>query len=206
MTLGVRFNRNARYGAAMVGVMFASYLNIATDFSAFIQAANYAGALGTDVPAVDFVQFVLIVGIYLASFIIVPASGTRRLVAVTLTCVVLFLWATIGIERGVGNITEPVEFWSFIVNQGWVTLIVGLGGWLIVRGRHPVAFAVLLLALVPPVISRILVDVSVTSGVYELVTQAMVIVFGIGGAWLAVLIDSLLRRRSVTQNAARSSM
>ncbi len=206
MTLGVRFDRNARYGAAIVGVMFAAYLNIATDFSAFIQAANYAGALGTDVPTVDFVQFVLIVGIYLATFIIVPASGTRRLGAVTLTCVVLFLWATIGIERGVGNITEPVEFWSFIVNQGWVTLIVALGGWLIVRGRHPVAFVVLLLALVPPVISRILVDVAVTSGIYALVTQAMVIVFGIGGAWLAVLIDSLVRRRSVTKNSVRSSM
>lgn len=190
----------------MVGVMFASYLNIATDFSAFIQAANYAGALGTDVPAVDFVQFVLIVGIYLASFIIMPASGTRRLCAVTLACVVLFLWATIGIERGVGNITEPVELWSFLVNQGWVTLLVGLGGWLIVRGRHPVSFVVLLLALVPPIISRILVDVSVTSGVYALVTQAMVIVFGIGGAWLAVLIDSLIRRRAASENVLARSM
>jgi hypothetical protein len=55
MASELRFDRNARYGAALVGVLFAGYLNIATDFTAFIQAANYAGALGTDVPAVDFV-------------------------------------------------------------------------------------------------------------------------------------------------------
>jgi len=189
MTAEPRFDRNARYGAALVGVLFAGYLNIATDFSAFIQAANYAGALGTDVPAVDFAEFVLILGIYLAAFILMPASGARRLGAVTLACVALLLWATVGIERGIGNIVEPVAFWTFIVNQGLVTLVVSLGGWLLVRGRHPLAFIVLLLAVVPPIVSRILVDVAVTSGVYTLVTEAMVVVLGIGGAWLAVLID-----------------
>ncbi|SFR94611.1 hypothetical protein SAMN04487846_0988 [Microbacterium sp. cf046] len=192
----VRFDRNARYGAAMVGVMFAAFLNIATDFSAFIQAANYAGALGTDVPAVDFVQFVVLLGLYIASFILMPASGARRLGAVTLASVVLLLWATVGIERGIGNITEPIAFWTFVVNQGMITLVVALGGWLIVRGRHPLCFVVLLLALIPPIVSRILVDVSATSGAYTLVTEAMVVVFGLGGAWLAALIDHLVRGRS----------
>jgi hypothetical protein len=209
MTADLRFDRNARYGAALVGVLFAGYLNIATDFSAFIQAANYAGALGTDVPAVDFVEFVLILGIYLAAFIIMPASGARRLGAVTLACVVLLLWATIGIERGIGNIDQPVALWTFVVNQGLMTLIVSLGGWLLVRGRHPLAFIVLLLALIPPIVSRILVDVAVTSGVYTLVTEAVVVVLGIGGAWLAVLIDRWVRtrstKRSTKQDAAISA-
>ncbi|GAA3204220.1 hypothetical protein [Microbacterium terregens] len=191
----LRFDRNARYGAALVGVLFAGFLNIATDFSAFIQAANYAGALGTDVPAVDFAEFVLILGIYITAFVLMPASGARRLGAVTLACVVLLLWATIGIERGIGNIDHPVAFWTFVVNQGLITLVVALGGWLLVRGRHPVAFIVLLLAVIPPIVSRILVDASATSGAYTLVSDAMVIVFGIGGAWLAALIDRMVRRR-----------
>lgn len=195
MSPRLRFDRNARYGAAMVGVMFAAYLNIATDYSAFIQATNYAGALGTDVPLVDFIDFVLILGLYIASFTIMPATGARKLGAVTLTCVVLLLWATIGIERGIGNITEPVAFWTFVVNQGWITLIVALGGWLLVRGRHPLAFMVLLIAIVPPIVSRALVNASVTSGAYTLVTEAMVVIFGIGGAWLAAWIDRLVRAR-----------
>jgi hypothetical protein len=180
----------------MVGVMFAAWLNISTDFSAFIQAANYAGALGTDVPAVDFVHYVVMLGLYVVSFVIVPTTGARRLGAVTLASVLLLLWATVGIERGIGNIVEPIAFWTFIVNQGMITLVVALGGWLIVRGRHPLAFVVLLLVLIPPVVSRILVDVSATSGAYALVTEAMVVVLGIGGAWLAVLIDRLMRRRA----------
>lgn len=191
----VRFDRNARYGAALVGVLFAGFLNIATDFSAFIQAANYAGVLGTDVPAVDFAEFVLILGIYLAAFILMPASGARRLAAVTLACVVLLLWATIGIERGVGNIDHPVAFWTFVVNQGLITLVVALGGWLLVRGRHPLAFLVLLLALVPPLVSVLLVQASATTGAYILVTEGTVIVLGIGGAWLAAFIDRLVRGR-----------
>ncbi|MCR2808998.1 MULTISPECIES: hypothetical protein [unclassified Microbacterium] len=192
----VRFDRNARYGAALVGVLFAGFLNIATDFSAFIQAANYAGVLGTDVPAVDFAEFVLIIGIYLAAFILMPASGARRLGAVTLACVVLLLWATIGIERGVGNIDHPVAFWTFVVNQGLITLVVALGGWLLVRGRHPLAFLVLLLALIPPLVSVLLVQASATTGAYILVSEGTVIVLGIGGAWLAALIDRLVRGRS----------
>ncbi|MCR2764135.1 hypothetical protein NQ152_11540 [Microbacterium sp. zg.B48] len=192
----VRFDRNARYGAALVGVLFAGFLNIATDFSAFIQAANYAGVLGTDVPAVDFAEFVLILGIYLAAFILMPASGARRLGAVTLACVVLLLWATIGIERGVGNIDHPVAFWTFVVNQGLITLVVALGGWLLVRGRHPLAFLVLLLALIPPLVSVLLVQASATTGAYILVSEGTVIVLGIGGAWLAALIDRLVRGRS----------
>ena len=199
MTPELRFDRNARYGAALVGVLFAGFLNIATDFSAFIQAANYAGALGTDVPAVDFVEFLLILGLYVTSFLLMPSTGARKLGAVTLACVVLLLWATVGIERGIGNIDQPVAFWTFVVNQGLITLVVALGGWLLVRGRHPLAFLVLLLAVIPPIVSRILVDVSATSGAYTLVTEAMVVVFGIGGAWLAALIDQWVRSRAKAQ-------
>lgn len=207
MVSEVRFDRNARYGAALVGVLFAGFMNIAADFSAFIQATNYAGALGTDVPAVDFVEFVLILGIYVTAFVLMPATGARTLGAVTLACVVLLLWATVGIERGVGNIDEPVAFWSFITDQGLITLVVALGGWLLVRGRHPLAFVVLLVAVVPPIVSRLLVDASATSGAYTLVSVAMVVVFGVGGAWAAALIDRSVRawsaqRRPVPAMAA----
>ena len=205
MSPRLSFDRNARYGAAMVGVMFAAWLNIATDYSAFIEATNYAGSLGTDVPLVDFFDFVIVLGLYIASFAIMPAAGWRRLSAVTLACVVLLVWATIGIERGIGNIVEPAAFWTFVVDQGWITLIVALGGWLLVRGRHPLAFVVLLLAFVPPIVSRILVDASVTSGAYALVTEAMVVIFGIGGAWLAALIDHWARGRRVVAPVAPSA-
>ena len=67
------------------------------------------------------------------------------------------------------------------------------------RGRHPLAFVVLLIAVVPPIVSRILVDVAATSGAYTLVTEAMVVVFGIGGAWLAAAIDHWVRGRAKAQ-------
>jgi hypothetical protein len=191
----LHFGPQARYGAALVGTLFAGYLCIVTSFDAFIEANDYAGAIGTDVPLVDVFEFILILGILVVSFSIMPVSGARRLTAVTLACVVLLLWATVGIERGVGNISEPVALWTFLVNQGMITLIVSLGGWLIVRGRPPLAYLVLLLVLVPPLVTRAMVNASVTSGAYTLVTIAMVVIFGVGGAWLAALIDRLLERR-----------
>lgn len=195
MVMELRFDRNARYGAAMVGVIFAGYVNVATDFSAFIQAANYAGVLGTDVPAVDLAEFVLCLSLYVVSFSVFPTSFARRLSAVTLACVVLFLWAAIGIERGIGTIVEPSELWLFLGDQGMVTLVVGLGGWLIVRGRGAAGYIVLLGVLIPPVVSRILIDSSVTSGSFTLAKIGVVIVVGLGGAWLAAEIDRLVDRR-----------
>lgn len=183
------FDRSARYGAALVTTLFAGYLCIASSFDAFIEASNYAGAIGTDVPLVDLVEFLLIVGLFVAAFTIMPASGARRLGAVTLACVVLLLWATIGIQRGVGNIRHPIEFWAFVTDQGLVALLVALGGWLLVRGRHPLCFAVLLLALISPVASSLMVGASVTSGAFALVSVGLVVVLGIGGAWLAVAVD-----------------
>ncbi len=193
MAVRVRFDRNARYGASMVGVLFAAYLNIITNFDAFIQAENYAGVLGTDVPAVDVFEFLVCLGLYVVSFAIFPTSGARRLGAVTLACVTLLLWATIGIERGVGNIVEPVGFWQFITDQGMITLLVSLGGWLIVRERTPAAFVVLLLILIPPGASKLLIESSVTSGAYALVTIGLVVVLGLSGAWLAASLDKRIR-------------
>ncbi|MCI1020417.1 hypothetical protein HWD99_17460 [Microbacterium sp. C5A9] len=198
MSRDLKFDANARYGAALVGVLFAGYLSVATDYSAFVQAANYAGVLGTDIPAVDLFEFLLTLGLFVTAFSMFPASAARRLSAVTLTCVVLFLWATIGIERGVGNVLEPVQLWVFVLDQGMITLLVALGGWLIVRERGYAAYAVLLLIVVPPIISRALIDSSVTSGAFTLAKIAAVIVLGIGGAWLAAMIDRSVgaRRRA----------
>lgn len=187
------FDRGARYGAALVTTLFAGYLCIATSFDAFIEATNYAGAIGTDVPLVDLVEFLLILALFVTGFAIMPASGARRLGAVTLACVVLLLWATVGIQRGIGNIRHPIGFWSFVTDQGMITLVVALGGWLLVRGRHPIAFVVLLLALIPPVATSLMVGASVTSGAFTLVSVGLVVALGVGGAWLAALIDGRAR-------------
>jgi hypothetical protein len=188
-----RFDRNARYGAALVGFMFAAYLNIATDFSAFIQASNYDGSLGTDVPLVNFVQFATIMGLYVVSVVILPVDAARRVSAVTLVCTVLFMWATLGIERGTGNIVQPVAFWQFVLNQGFVTLVVALGGWFIIRGRRWgwIAFAVV---VVPPLVGRALDLAEVTSGSYTLVIEGTVVFGGIGAAWLGWAIDRAVER------------
>lgn len=189
----IRFDRGARYGAALVGVLFAAYLNIATDFSAFIQASNYAGSLGTDVPLVNVVQFLTIMGLYVAAFVIMPVDGARRVAAVTLACTVLFTWATLGIERGTGSIVHPIAFWQFVLNQGFITLIVALGGWFIVRGRR-FGWIAFLVVLLPPIAGNALDIAAVTSGTYTLLIEGTVIASGVGAAWLGALIDRVADR------------
>ena len=192
----VTFDAGTRYGIALVGVLFAAYLNIATGFTTFLQAVDFGGTLGSDDSIVNAVQFLTIVGLYVASFAIAPAPGAHRLAAITLACVVLFLWATLGIERSVGNVTEPVDLWLFVLNQGFITLVVSLGGWLLVRQRHPIAFVVLIVAIVPPIVAGVLRDASVTSGAYQLIIEGIVVLGGVGGAWAGWAIDRAVRRRS----------
>ncbi len=188
-----RLDSNGRYGVSLVGVLFGAYLTIATDFSAFIQASNYDGSLGTDVPLVNLVQFVTILGLYVASFAILPVDAARRVSAITLACTILFLWATLGIERGTGNIVQPVAFWDFVLNQGFITLVVALGGWFIVRGRRW-GWVVYPIAIAPPIVGHALDLAEVTSGSYTLVIEGVVVVGGIGAAWLAALIDRIAAR------------
>lgn len=192
----VTFDAGTRYGIALVGVLFAAYLNIATGFTTFLQAVDFGGTLGSDDSIVNAVQFLTIVGLYVASFAIAPAPGAHRLAAITLACVVLFLWATLGIERSIGNVTEPIDLWLFVLNQGFITLVVSLGGWLLVRQRHPLAFVVLIVAIVPPIVAGVLRDASVTSGAYQLIIEGIVVLGGVGGAWAGWAIDRAVRRRS----------
>ncbi|GAA1941313.1 hypothetical protein GCM10009775_36400 [Microbacterium aoyamense] len=185
----IPFDRGARYGAAVVGMLFATYLAIATDFSAILQSETYAGTIRNDVPFVNIFQFVLILAAMTASLAILPTSGMRRVGGVTLVWVVLCLWATFGLERGVGNITEPVAFWAFVLNQGFVVLLAAIGGWVIARGRHPLSWLVVVVAVVPPIVAPILIQANFTTGGYALVIQGLVIALGLGAVWAAVWID-----------------
>ncbi|MEP6842999.1 MAG: hypothetical protein ABJA11_05730 [Pseudolysinimonas sp.] len=186
--------RSTRYGIALGLVIFATYLNIATDFTGYLQSTAIASS--SSVSVLGLLQFLLILGLYVTALVIMPVSSARRLTAVTLVSVILLLWATLGIERSVGNITAPVVLWFFLLNQGFITLLVSLGGWLIVRGRHPLSFVVLGLAVVPPIVSRALDDSAVTSGAYTLVLEGVIVLGGLAGGGLAWAIDALLRRRS----------
>jgi len=190
----IPFDAGARYGAGVVGMLFATYLAIATDFSAILQSETYAGTIRNDVPAVNIFQFVLILAAMTASLAVLPTPGMRRVGGVTAVWVILCLWATFGLERGVGNISHPVEFWSFVLNQGFVTLLAAVGGWVIARGRHPLSWIVVVVAVVPPIVSPILVQSNFTTGGYALVLQGLVIVLGLGAVWAAVWIDRAVGR------------
>ena len=177
------WDRSTRYGVALGLVVVATYLNIATDFTGYLNQTHYAGSASVSV--LGLLQFAMILVLYAVAFAVMPVGSGRRLAAVTLSSVVLLLWATLGIERSVGNVAHPVQLWFVLLNQGFITLLVSLGGWLIVRGRHPLAFVVVALAIVPPLVARALVDASVTTGSYALVLESVIAVGGLVGVALA---------------------
>jgi hypothetical protein len=186
------WDRSTRYGVALGMVVVATYLNIATDFTGYLNQTHYAGSASASVLGV--LQFAMILVLYAVAFVVMPVDPGRRLAALTLSSVVLLLWATLGIERSIGNVAHPVQLWFVLLNQGFITLLVSLGGWLIVRERHPLAFVVVALAIVPPLVARALVDASVTTGSYALVLESVIAVGGLVGAALAWAIDAGARR------------
>lgn len=192
----LRFDRGARYGAAIVGMLATTYLASATDFSAIVQSESYAGTIRTDVPLVNIVQFLLIVAGMVASLALLPTPGMRRIGGITLVCVTLFLWATLGLERGAGNIHEPDALWAFVLDQGFVTLLAAVGGWIFARGRHPLSWVVVIVAIVPPIVGPMLVEADYTSGGYALVIQGIVVLGGLAAVWAAAWIDGLVTRRA----------
>ncbi|RKE64556.1 hypothetical protein [Microbacterium sp. AG238] len=199
---GLRFDRGARYGAAIVAATFATYLAVASDFSAIVQAEIYAGAITNDMPYVDTFQFVLVVATLVAAFALLPTSPMRRVGGVTLACVALFLWATFGLLRGAGHLAHLDPLWAVVLNQGFIALLAGVGGWVVARGRHPLSWVVMVVALVPPIVGPRLVEANVTSGGYALAMQGIVIVGGLAAAWGAAGIDWWVRRRLSGRDAA----
>lgn len=199
---GLRFDRGPRYGAAIVAAMFGTYLAIASDFSAIVQAETYAGTVTNDMPFVDGLQFVLVVATLVAAFTLLPTSPMRRVGGVTLACVALFLWATFGLLRGAGHLAQLDPLWSVVLNQGFVALLAGVGGWVIARGRHPLSWLVVVVALVPPAVGPRLVEANLTSGGYALAMQGIVIAGGLAATWSAVGIDRWAGRRFSDRDAA----
>ncbi len=191
----IAFDRTARYGAALVCMLAGAYLAVATDFSAIVQSEVYAGTIRTDAPIVNVVQFVLVLGAMLTAIVLLPTSGWRRLGAFTLVSVVLLMWVTFGLQHAAGNLVHPVTFWRFILDQGSVALLASVGGWLIARGRHPLSWSVVVLAVIPALITPLLVENSFPSGAIALISQATVAIVGLGAVWLAVVIDKAMGRR-----------
>lgn len=192
----LRFDRGARYGAAVVGMLAATYLAAVTDFSGIVQSETYAGTIRNDAPIVNVVQFLVILGGMVVSLMLLPTSWTRRVWGVTVVVVTLCLWATFGLERGAGIIRDPVELWAFVLNQGFVTLLAAVGGWLVARGRHPLTFVLVIVAIVPPIVAPMLVAANFSTGGYALVIQGLVIFLGLGAVWAAVGIERLLTSRA----------
>lgn len=201
MALALPFDRTARYGAAIVCMLFGAYLGVATDFSAIVQSESYAGTIRTDAPLLNLIQFLLVLAAMLASVLLLPTSGWRRLGAVTLVCVVLFMWAALGLQHAGGIIVHPTAFWRFILDQGLVVLLASVGGWVIARGRHPLTWVVVVLAAVPAVITPILVENSFPSGAIAIISQAAVAVCGLGAVWIAVWLDGVIARRTHEKGA-----
>lgn len=196
MASDLRFGRGARYGAAIVGTMFATYLAIATDFSAIAQSEAYAGTITNDLPFVDAAEFVLVVLSLVAALALLPTSGMRRVAGVTLASVSLFLWATFGLLRGAGHLAELDGLWAIVLNQGFVALVAGVGGWVIARGRHPLSWIVIAVALIPAAVGPRLIEADFTTGGYALVMQGIVVVAGLAAVWAAVGIDAVVERRA----------
>jgi hypothetical protein len=192
----LRFDRGARYGAAIVATLFGTYLLIATSFGAIVKAENYVGTIRSDIPLLNIVQFLIIVVTLVTALILLPTSEAHRLGGVTLQIVVLMLFATLGLEQASGNLPDRSGFWQFVLDQGFVTLFVSVGGWVIARGRHPLTWLVVVVAVVPPIVGPILTDYGWNSGSYALVMQGIVIVGGLGAVWLAAWGDRLLRSRA----------
>ncbi|MBN9177991.1 MAG: hypothetical protein J0I43_11580 [Microbacterium sp.] len=192
------FDRSARYGAAIVAMLVGGYLGVATDFSSIVQSEVYAGTIASDAPLLSIAQFLLVLGSMLAAVVLLPTSGWRRLGAFTLVCVVLFLWVTFGLQHAAGNVVHPVTFWRFVLDQGAVVLLAAVGGWVIARGRHPWSWTVVILAIIPALVTPILVEHSFPSSAIALISQGIVAVVGLGAVWLAVWIDGRLARRAST--------
>lgn len=195
MSPSLTFDRSARYGAAIVAMLVGGYLGVATDFSAIVQSEVYAGTIGSDAPIVSVVQFVLVLGAMLSAVVLLPTSPWRRLGAFTLVSVVLLLWATFGLQHAAGNVVHPVTFWRFVLDQGFIVLVASVGGWVVARGRSPWSWSVVVLAIVPALITPLLVENSFPSGAIALISQATVAVVGLGAVWIAVWLDNRIARR-----------
>src|SRR6187402_1402303 len=118
----LRFDRHARHAVALVGIVVAAYLNVATDFSTFIQAADYAGSIPNDVPLVNEVQFATILVVYLVSFALVSTTPLRRAVALTMVPLLLLGWAFLSVENGIGVLPlGDAAVWSVLLDQGFIT-------------------------------------------------------------------------------------
>jgi len=186
----VKFDRGVRYGASVTAMVYSTYLACSTDFSAVIRSENYVGAISSDIPLLNALQFLAVVAGMVLALAILPTNGYRRLGGITLVCVTLFMWATFNLLRGAGVVTEPVGFWSFVLDQGFATLLAAVGGWLIARGRRAITWLFALVCVVPSLLAIALDDVNITTGVYALIVQLTVAICGLAAVWAAAWVDA----------------
>lgn len=191
-----RFDYSGRYAASLATVIFATYLQVNTNFGLFIQGVLYDTGYPQSTLVLLFTQTLLPVVAYVFAFLIAPTTPTRRFVAAGLAVVILLIWALLTAGRLGGSLPPiggPMVIQVFIAPAG-AGVFVALLGWLIVRERSPLSYLVLLLTPLLGIVALATAFNGVDSGTTQLLIVPLAAVIGIGGAWAARGLSTLTQR------------
>jgi len=187
---------SARYGASLVTLLFAVYLQINNNFAQFVQSVSLHSGMGADITALLGFQFFFVVSCFVAAFLMAPTTLPRRLIAAGAAVVLLVIWAVFFAGRITGSITLPGgPFLSTVfVSSAYVGALVAVLGWLIVRERPGLSYLVVLLMPLIGVVSWFLLRAAAPAGVTLIVTTLVTAIIGVGAAWAARGLASLVQR------------
>jgi hypothetical protein len=196
---GRRFDYSGRYAASLVILLFGVYLQITTNFAQLVQSAAFGAGYSEDITVLFVTQFIFTIACFVIAFLIAPTTIGRRALAAGVALVILVVWAILFAGRLTGDI--PMSGGNVVgillTAPAGAGLLAALLGWLIVRERPALSYVVLILVPVVGLVGYGLLLNAMTSGITIMVTTVLTTVIGVGAAWAARGLATLVQRGPV---------
>ncbi|MGY5766540.1 hypothetical protein ACXET9_15240 [Brachybacterium sp. DNPG3] len=145
--------------------------------------------------AQNLVQLAIGIGLLAVGLAVAPAHPARVGIAAVLAIGAVVLTALLTYLRFRGDLPILPPLLLIIVTPGTAALAAGLLGWLIVRGRHPLTWIGVVAAVLPGILTYVLLVNGAPAAIGWFANLLAFAVIGVGGAWLAVGLSKVLPGR-----------
>jgi hypothetical protein len=181
-----------RYAASLVALVLGGYLLLSSNLAPLALGLSRVSSFPLEQTVLLLLQYLFAIAVVVFGLAVAPGAVGRRVIAAVVVLVLVLVWTLLFSARLSGSVPLPFAT-GFITAPAFLVSLALPAGWLIVRERPGVSYALLLVSLVGGLVPFLLTLGAAPSAFIQWVGNPLTLVLGVGTAWGARAIAAMVQ-------------